>query len=183
MKTGQIEMEHVTKEYRMPHKGGGFTGTLRNRILGRTSTVHAVSDLTLTIQRGEMTGYIGPNGAGKSTTIRMMCGLLSPTAGTVRINGLDPRKERQKVLPKLGVVFGQSVRLDQQMKLGEAFELLRRIYRVPMQEYRENMEELVERLGLTGLLDIPAGQLSLGQRMRGEIAAAMLHSPEILFLD
>lgn len=183
MKTGQIEMEHVTKEYRMPHKGGGFTGTLRNRILGRTSTVHAVSDLTLTIQCGEMTGYIGPNGAGKSTTIRMMCGLLSPTAGTVRINGLDPRKERQKVLPKLGVVFGQSVRLDQQMKLGEAFELLRRIYRVPMQEYRENMEELVERLGLTGLLDIPAGQLSLGQRMRGEIAAAMLHSPEILFLD
>lgn len=179
----QIVVEHVTKEYRIPYKAGGFAGNLRNRIAGRMATVHAVSDLSFSIEKGEMAGYIGPNGAGKSTTIRLMCGMTAPTSGTITVNGLDPQRDRRRVVARLGVAFGQLSRLEKDLKLGESFELLRRIYRVALPEYRNNLEELVERLELTGLLDIPAGLLSAGQRMRGEIAAALLHTPDILFLD
>ena len=109
--------------------------------------------------------------------------MTAPTSGTITVNGLDPQRDRRRVVSRLGVAFGQLSRLERDLKLGESFELLRRIYRVALPEYRKNLEELVERLELTGLLDIPAGLLSAGQRMRGEIAAALLHTPDILFLD
>ena len=122
----QIVVEHVTKEYRIPYKAGGFAGNLRNRIAGRMTTVHAVSDLSFSIEKGEMAGYIGPNGAGKSTTIRLMCGMTAPTSGTITVNGLDPQRDRRRVVSRLGVAFGQLSRLERDLKLGECGERLRR---------------------------------------------------------
>lgn len=179
----EIILNHVFKEYKVAQKEKGLKGAIKNLFYSRKITVQAVKDVSITIKKGEIVGYIGPNGAGKSTTIKMMCGIMTPTKGSIQISGLSPQKDRKKVVQKLGVVFGQRTQLNWDLRLGESFELLRRIYQVPKEEYRKNLEELIEVLNLTGFLDIPVRQLSLGQRMRGELAAAMLHSPEILFLD
>ena len=179
----EIVLEHVSKEYKVAHKEKGLKGVIKNLFYSRKVTIRAVKDISFTIKIGEIVGYIGPNGAGKSTTIKMMCGIMTPTEGIIKVSGLSPQKDRKKVVQKLGVVFGQRSQLNWDLRLGESFELLRRIYQVPVEEYRRNLEELVGVLNLTGLLDIPVRQLSLGQRMRGELVAAMLHSPEILFLD
>ena len=162
------------------------TFTVRRRTNGlgrRTDTVTAVRDLTFSIAPGEMVGYIGPNGAGKSTTIKMLTGILVPTSGHLRVAGLDPSKRRTELARRIGVVFGQRTTLWWDLPLRDSFALLQKIYRVPEDRFRANLEEFLELLDLGDLLDTPVRQLSLGQRMRGDIAAALLHDPEILYLD
>ena len=150
----------------------------------RTATeVHAVRDLSFEIRAGEMVGYIGPNGAGKSTTIKMLTGILVPTGGHLRVAGIEPSRRRADLARKIGVVFGQRTTLWWDLPLRDSFELLQKIYRVPDDRFRRNLAEYVDLLDLGDLLDTPVRQLSLGQRMRGDITAALLHDPEILFLD
>jgi ABC-2 type transport system ATP-binding protein len=145
--------------------------------------VRAVHDLSFQVEAGEMIGYIGPNGAGKSTTIKMLTGILVPTAGELRVAGLEPSRERTQLARRIGVVFGQRTTLWWDLPLRDSFELLQKIYRVEPARHRRTLEEYVELLDLGDLLDTPVRQLSLGQRMRGDITAALLHEPEILYLD
>jgi ABC-2 type transport system ATP-binding protein len=157
--------------------------------LGRTFTVRgrppveAVKDLSFGIDAGEMVGYIGPNGAGKSTTIKMLTGILVPTAGRIRVAGVDPSRRRTELARRIGVVFGQRTTLWWDLPLKDSFDLLQKIYRTDPERHRANLAEFVELLGLGDLLHTPVRQLSLGQRMRGDITAALLHDPEILYLD
>ena len=147
------------------------------------SEVRAVHDLTFSVETGEMVGYIGPNGAGKSTTIKMLTGILVPTAGSLRVAGLDPSRQRTELAQRIGVVFGQRTTLWWDLPLRDSFELLRKIYRIPDARYRGTLDRFVGLLDLGAQLDTPVRQLSLGQRMRGDITAALLHDPEILYLD
>jgi viologen exporter family transport system ATP-binding protein len=149
----------------------------------RRTEVRAVRDLTFGIDAGEMVGYIGPNGAGKSTTIKMLTGILVPTSGHLRVAGLEPSRERMGLARRIGVVFGQRTTLWWDLPLRDSFELLQKIYRVDPARHRHTLAEYVELLDLGDLLDTPVRQLSLGQRMRGDITAALLHEPEILYLD
>ena len=158
----------------------GLTRTFRVR--GRTD-VEAVKELSFEIEAGEMVGYIGPNGAGKSTTIKMLTGILVPTSGTIRVAGVDPSRKRTQLARRIGVVFGQRTTLWWDLPLRDSFDLLQKIYKTDPARHRANLAEFVELLGLGDLLDIPVRQLSLGQRMRGDITAALLHDPEILYLD
>jgi len=153
------------------------------RLARRTHVVEAVRDLSFTIEPGEMVGYIGPNGAGKSTTIKMLTGILVPTSGHLRVAGLDPSSRRTELARRIGVVFGQRTTLWWDLPLRDSLALLQKIYRIPDGRFRENLDEFVALLDLGGLLDTPVRQLSLGQRMRGDITAALLHDPEILYLD
>jgi ABC-2 type transport system ATP-binding protein len=156
----------------------------RNGRFARTRTeVQAVQDLTFQVGAGEMVGYIGPNGAGKSTTIKMLTGILVPTGGHLRVAGLEPSRRRTELARRIGVVFGQRTTLWWDLPLRDSFELLQKIYRIAPDRFRSNLAEYVELLSLGDLLDTPVRQLSLGQRMRGDIAAALLHDPEILYLD
>lgn len=179
----QIILDHVVKEYIVAKKKKGMLGALVNLFHSEKIRVEAVKDISCTIEKGEIVGYIGPNGAGKSTTIKMMSGIMHPTSGSILVNGMSPQKNRKEVVKNLGVVFGQRTQLYWDLRLGETFELLKRIYRLPEEQYQRTLEELKAVLGLVPFMDIPVRQLSLGQRMRGELAAAMLHEPEILFLD
>jgi ABC-2 type transport system ATP-binding protein len=145
--------------------------------------VRAVHDLTFSVDAGEMVGYIGPNGAGKSTTIKMLTGILVPTGGHVRVAGLDPSRDRVELARRIGVVFGQRSTLWWDLPLRDSFDLLQKMYRVEPARYRANLDRFVDLLDLGGQLDTPVRQLSLGQRMRGDITAALLHDPEVLYLD
>jgi ABC-2 type transport system ATP-binding protein len=145
--------------------------------------VHAVDGVTFRVEPGELIGYVGPNGAGKSTTVKILTGILVPSDGRVSVAGLDPSRQRLELARRIGVVFGQRVQLWWDLPLRDSFELLRHIYRVPADRHRENLRRFVETLELTPFLETPVRQLSLGQRMRGELTAAMLHDPQILFLD
>ncbi|MGN6575201.1 MAG: ABC transporter ATP-binding protein [Nocardioides sp.] len=161
-----------------------FTVRRRTGRLRRSShEVRAVDDVSFEVERGEMVGYIGPNGAGKSTTIKMLTGILVPSSGRLRVAGLDPSRDRVELTRRIGVVFGQRTTLWWDLPLRDSFELLRRIYRIEPARYAANLVEFTELLDLGDLLDTPVRQLSLGQRMRGDIAAALLHDPEILYLD
>jgi ABC-2 type transport system ATP-binding protein len=162
------------------------TFVVRKRTGGLTrvrAEVQAVRDLTFGVEAGEMVGYIGPNGAGKSTTIKMLTGILVPTSGHLRVAGLEPSRERTQLAKRIGVVFGQRTTLWWDLPLRDSFELLQKIYRVESARHRRTLAEYVELLDLGDLLDTPVRQLSLGQRMRGDITAALLHEPEILYLD
>jgi ABC-2 type transport system ATP-binding protein len=163
------------------------TFDVRRRVDGRRRRVHhqvrAVHDLTFSVEAGEMVGYIGPNGAGKSTTIKMLTGILVPTSGRLRVAGLEPSRQRSELARRIGVVFGQRTTLWWDLPLRDSFDLLRKIYRVPLDRHRANLARYVELLDLGDQLDAPVRQLSLGQRMRGDIVAALLHDPEILYLD
>ncbi|MCX4962923.1 ABC transporter ATP-binding protein [Streptomyces virginiae] len=145
--------------------------------------VRAVDGISFEVARGEMVGYIGPNGAGKSTTIKMLTGILTPSGGRLRVAGIDPARERMRLAHRIGVVFGQRTTLWWDLPLKDSYGLMRRLYRVPRAQFEENLERCVERLDLAELLEVPVRQLSLGQRMRGDIAAALLHDPEVLYLD
>jgi len=161
-----------------------FVVRKRSGSLARTRTeVRAVHDLSFQIGAGEMIGYIGPNGAGKSTTIKMLTGILVPTSGHLRVAGLEPSRERTHLARRIGVVFGQRTTLWWDLPLRDSFELLQKIYRVDPARHRRTLQEYVDLLDLGDLLDTPVRQLSLGQRMRGDITAALLHEPEILYLD
>ncbi len=155
----------------------------RERMGTRRTVLRAVDDLTLTIAPGEAVGYIGANGAGKSTTIKMLTGILTPSAGQVRTGGLDPLRHRKELARRIGVVFGQRSQLWWDLPTAESFRILGAIHRLGAQRTAARTQELVERLELGEFLDRPVRQLSLGQRMRAEIAAALLHSPELLILD
>ncbi|MEP9383245.1 ABC transporter ATP-binding protein [Nocardioides cheoyonin] len=164
--------------------GRDFTVRSRRGVFRRTTrVVHAVHDLSFEVGAGEMVGYIGPNGAGKSTTIKMLTGILVPTGGHVRVAGIEPSRHRRELARRIGVVFGQRTSLWWDLPLRDSFDLLRRIYDIAPERYERNLQEYVELLDLGDLLDTPVRQLSLGQRMRGDIAAALLHDPGILFLD
>ncbi|MFD7260825.1 ATP-binding cassette domain-containing protein [Streptomyces sp. NPDC059874] len=145
--------------------------------------VRAVDGISFEVARGEMVGYIGPNGAGKSTTIKMLTGILTPSGGRVRVAGIDPARERMRLAHRIGVVFGQRTTLWWDLPLKDSYGLMRRLYRIPGARFRSNLERCVDRLDLAELLDVPVRQLSLGQRMRGDIAAALLHDPDVLYLD
>ncbi|QYG94762.1 ATP-binding cassette domain-containing protein [Iamia sp. SCSIO 61187] len=155
----------------------------RGRLRRARRQVRAVDGIDLTVRRGEMVGYLGPNGAGKSTTVKMLTGILVPTGGSVRVDGLDPNRHRIELARRVGVVFGQRSQLWPDLPLVDSFELLRHIYAVPEADYRVRRAELDELLDLADLLATPVRQLSLGQRMRGDLAAALLHGPELLYLD
>jgi viologen exporter family transport system ATP-binding protein len=170
-----IEVEDLSRTFVVRRR----TGRVR-----RTATeVRAVDHLSFEVERGEMVGYIGPNGAGKSTTVKMLTGILVPTSGRLSVAGVDPSRNRVDLTRRIGVVFGQRTTLWWDLPLRDSFELLRRIYRIDGSRYRQNLAEFCELLDLGDLLDTPVRQLSLGQRMRGDIAAALLHDPEILYLD
>jgi ABC-2 type transport system ATP-binding protein len=161
-------------------------GLRRDFLVGtrlRRRRVTAVEDITLTIARGEAVGFLGPNGAGKSTTIKMLTGVLVPTSGRATVCGLDPVRERRELARRIGVVFGQRSQLWWDLPLADSFDLHAAIHRVQRARHRERLDECVELLDMAGFLSTPVRQLSLGQRMRGEVTAALLHSPELLVLD
>jgi ABC-2 type transport system ATP-binding protein len=155
----------------------------RGRIRRERREVRAVDGVSFEIEAGSLVGYVGPNGAGKSTTVKMLTGILVPSGGRISVLGLEPARRRIALARRIGVVFGQRVQLWWDLPLRDSFELLRHIYRVPVDRYRANLETFTELLELGTFLDTPVRQLSLGQRMRGELTASMLHDPEILFLD
>jgi len=171
----QIELEGVEKVFTVWAR--------RGRLRRQRTVVRAVEGISFSIEAGSLVGYIGPNGAGKSTTVKMLTGILVPSAGRISVAGLEPSSQRIELARKLGVVFGQRIQLWWDLPLLDSFELLRHIYRIPAERYRENLDAFVELLDLGPFLATPVRQLSLGQRMRGELTAAMLHDPEILFLD
>ena len=178
-----IEMRGVSKTYRVRRRDAGLGSAARSLFSRRYEEIPALREMSFTIPDGQIVGYIGPNGAGKSTTIKILCGILRPDAGTCRAGELVPWENRKRHVARLGVVFGQRSQLWWDVPVTDSFLLLRDIYRVPEARYRENLERLTELLDLGDLLRTPARLLSLGQRMRCEIAAALLHSPEILLLD
>ncbi|AVS66799.1 ABC transporter [Paracidovorax avenae] len=178
-----IAVRHLHKSYRIHERDPGVLGALRALARPRYRTVAALSDVSFSLQRGEMLGFIGPNGAGKSTTVKILSGILRPDGGSVEIDGRDPFTERERHVGRIGVVFGQRTQLWWDLPVGDGFALLRDIYRVDPQRFARTRDELVALLHLERVLDQPVRQLSLGQRMRAEIAAALLHEPDILFLD
>jgi ABC-2 type transport system ATP-binding protein len=172
---GFIELDRVEKVFEVRRR----TGFLRRE----RREVRAVDSISFRVARGEMVGYIGPNGAGKSTTIKMLTGILTPSGGRLRVAGIDPARERTRLAHRIGVVFGQRTTLWWDLPLIDSYRLAHRMYRIPDARYRENLDRCVELLELEALLEVPVRQLSLGQRMRGDIAAALLHDPEVLYLD
>jgi ABC-2 type transport system ATP-binding protein len=178
-----IEVNNIVKDFRVVKKESGIKGALKNIIKSNKSILRAVDDISFSIEKGEIVGYIGPNGAGKSTTVKIMSGILQPTSGSVLIDGLSPYTDRIKVVRNLGVVFGQRSQLYWDLRLGESFELLKRIYQIEAETYKNNLRMLNDVLNIQEIIDTPVRQLSLGQRMRGDLAAAILHSPSIIFLD
>ena len=178
-----IEMRGVSKTYRVRRRDAGLGSAARSLFSRRYEEIPALREMSFTIPDGQIVGYIGPNGAGKSTTIKILCGILRPDSGSCTVDGLVPWEDRKRHVARLGVVFGQRSQLWWDVPVTDSFLLLRDIYRVPEARYRENLERLTELLDLGDLLRTPARLLSLGQRMRCEIAAALLHSPEILLLD
>ncbi len=178
-----ITMEHVCKSYKIAKRNAGFGAACKALFHREHELIHALSDVSFTIGDGEMVGYIGPNGAGKSSTIKILSGILTPDSGTVLVDGRIPHKNRIRHVREIGVVFGQRSQLLWDVPVIDSFELLKDIYSIPDSQYRKSLEELTELLNLKELLRSPTRQLSLGQRMRCEIAASLLHRPRILFLD
>ena len=178
-----IELQNICKSYKVARRSAGLGEAVKSLFRREYTRVDALSDVSFTVRDGEMVGYIGPNGAGKSSTIKIMSGVLTPDSGTCVINGRVPWKERTAHVQEIGVVFGQRSQLWWDVPVADSFELLRDIYRVDGAAYRKTLSRLTELLELGELLRTPARQLSLGQRMRCEIAAALLHEPKILFLD
>ena len=178
-----ITMEHVSKSYKVAKRNAGFGEAVKSLFHREYETIHALQDVSFTIKDGEMVGYIGPNGAGKSSTIKILSGILTPDGGKVLVDGRVPYKDRIRHVAKIGVVFGQRSQLWWDVPVIDSFELLKDIYSISPQKYSQNLEELTELLDLKELLRSPVRQLSLGQRMRCEIAASLLHDPGILFLD
>jgi ABC-2 type transport system ATP-binding protein len=178
-----IETVNLRKVFRSIKRRPGIVGAF-SALFSREYEDHvAVEDVTMTLEPGELVGYLGPNGAGKSTTIKMLTGILVPTSGTIRVAGLVPHQQRQANAANIGVVFGQRSQLYWDLPLRESFELLRAIYDVPRERYRANLDHFNEILDLERFMDTPVRQLSLGERMRGDFAAALLHDPKIVYLD
>lgn len=178
-----IWAENLSKTFRVYSRGEGITGYLKSFISRDYEEIRAVESLNLEIDEGEMIGYIGANGAGKSTTVKMLTGILEPTSGKIEVDGRNPNKERKKNAMNIGVVFGQKTQLWWDLPVRESFKLLKEIYEVSDQDYEERIDEFDEVLQLSDFWDQPVRKLSLGQKMRCELAAAFLHHPKIVYLD
>jgi len=178
-----IEVCNVKKTFKVSKRSAGIPGMVANMFLPKYEIKEAVKDISFSIEQGEMVGFIGPNGAGKSTTVKMLSGILYPDSGEIKVNGFIPYKQRRDYVGSIGVVFGQKSQLQWDLPVIDSFELLKAIYRIPDQVYRKNLDRFVEMLQMTGFLNQPVRQLSLGQRMRADIVAALLHSPKIVFFD
>ncbi|WP_327641146.1 ATP-binding cassette domain-containing protein [Kribbella sp. NBC_00482] len=177
-----IEVTELIKEFRKPQPTTGRLAGVR-QLWAPTRVVRAVDQVSFTVDRGEMVGYLGANGAGKSTTIKMLTGIVVPTSGTVRVDGLVPWANRRKHAHNIGVVFGQKTQLWFDLPLRVSLETIRDLYRVGQAEYAARIDEFDEVLQIKDFLDTPIRSLSLGQRMRGDLAGAMLHRPQVLYLD
>ena len=178
-----ISVENLSRTFKKPIRDEGLKGMIKALFSRKYEEVKAVDDISFEIEQGEIVGYIGANGAGKSTTIKMMCGILHPTSGTVTVNGMGFEKDRQKINKEMGVVFGQKTQLWWDIPLIETFKILKSIYEVPDDEYNERFEYLCELLDMKPFLTQTVRSLSLGQRMRADFAAALIHSPKIVYLD
>ena len=178
-----IRVTDLTKTFWTLKRKPGFVGAIQNLFSNDYEEIKAVDKISFEIAPGELIGYIGPNGAGKSTTIKMLPGILHPTAGEIRVDGLIPQHERVRNSKKIGVIFGQRTQLIWDIPPTDSFELMRKMYAIPAERYRTNLQYLVEMLGLNEFMQRPVRQLSLGQRMRCELVASLLHDPKIIYLD
>lgn len=178
-----IDVNNLSKDYLLKKKAPGLSGAIKGLLKTNYEVTHAVDNLSFHIDEGEIVGFIGPNGAGKSTTIKMMSGILTPTSGSVYIGGEDITKHRKEVVRNIGVVFGQRSQLNWDLRLGESFELLKHIYQIEQSDFVNTIDVMDDILGIKELLDKPVRQMSLGQRVKGDLVASMLHSPKVLFLD
>ena len=178
-----IEVKNISKEFKVNKRSAGIPGMIANMFSPKFEIKKAVNDLSFTIEKGEMVGFIGPNGAGKSSTIKMLSGILCPDKGSISVAGYNPYKQRKAYVGNIGVVFGQKSQLQWDLPVIDSFELLRAIYRIPEEKYKRNLERFTEMLDMKGFINQPVRQLSLGQRMRSDIVASLLHSPEIVFFD
>ena len=183
IKMSFIEVKQISKTFRVAKKKSGLKASLISFFKREYKDVKAVDEISFSIEKGEIVGYIGPNGAGKSTTIKILSGILVPDKGECRVQGMIPWKNRREYVKNIGVVFGQRSQLWWDIPAEDTFDLLRDIYDIPEEEFQATKEDLIKRLNLSDIINIPVRQLSLGQRMRCEIAASLLHNPEILFLD
>lgn len=178
-----IEVSDVCKTFRVSKRSAGIPGMLANLVAPRYEKKEAVRNISFQIDQGEMLGFIGPNGAGKSTMVKMLSGILCPDRGSVSVAGFIPYRQRKKFVGKIGVVFGQKSQLQWDLPVRDSYDLLRAIYAVPENVYRKNLDQFIDMLDMGRFIDQPVRQLSLGQRMRADIAASLLHSPEIVFFD
>lgn len=178
-----IQAEHLQKTFRVRKRNAGFKNAAKAFFSREYEEIRALNDVSFRIEDGEAVGYIGPNGAGKSSTIKILSGILTPDSGTCVIDGRVPWKDRRAHVSQIGVVFGQRSQLWWDVPVIDSFELIRDIYAVAEDVYKRNLRDLTDLLNLSELLKTPARSLSLGQRMRCEIAASLLHNPRILFLD
>lgn len=183
MKPSIIRVQALTKIFKISRRVPGLVGSIRYFFAPSFSDVVAVDHVSFSIAEGELVGFLGPNGAGKSTTIKMLTGLLVPTSGSLEVDGWLPWKQRTKYVAHIGAVFGQRSTLWWDLPLYDSYELLRSMYHIRMDRYQQNMKTLTDLLGLDEFIHTPVRSLSLGQRMRGELAAALLHEPRLLFLD
>ena len=178
-----IEGKNLKKIFKISKREKGLFGHLANLFSPKYIHKKAVDDISFTIKKGDAVGFIGANGAGKSTTIKMLSGILSPTEGNVTALGLSPDKDRIKYVAKIGAIFGQKSQLSWDLPIIDSFDLLQKIYRIPDQKYQDNLAMFIKILDMRSFIEQPVRQLSLGQRMRADIAAALLHSPELVFFD
>ena len=178
-----IEVEHITKEYKVAKREAGFHNAVKALFSRKQDTVRALNDISFKIDDGEILAYIGPNGAGKSTTIKILCGILTPDKGNCIVDGYVPWKDRKSYVKNIGVVFGQRSQLWWDIPIIDSFELIKEMYDIDSRTFQQNVSELCQLLDLEKIVQTPARNLSLGQRMRCEIVASLLHNPKILFLD
>ncbi|MGN0553440.1 MAG: ATP-binding cassette domain-containing protein, partial [Oscillospiraceae bacterium] len=178
-----IEVKNVSKTFKISKRRSGVPGMLANLFVPKYEKKEAVKNISFNIEKGEMVGFIGPNGAGKSTTIKMLSGILYPDSGEINVDGYIPYKQRKNYVGRIGVVFGQKSQLQWDLPVIDSFELLKAIYSVPDDVYKKNLSRFTEMLDMSGFIDQPVRQLSLGQKMRADIVAALIHSPEIVFFD
>lgn len=178
-----IEVKEIKKYYKIAKRKQGLLSSIRSLFKREYEVKKAVDGISFSIKKGEIVGFIGPNGAGKSTMIKMLSGILYPDAGTLQVNGYIPYKQRKQYVKNIGVVFGQKSQLNWDLPLIESFELMRYIYKIPKERYEENLKKFTKLLDMESFVNQPVRQLSLGQRMRGDIVAALLHSPELVFFD
>ena len=178
-----IEVEHITKEYKVAKREAGFHNAVKALFSRKQDTVRALNDISFKIDDGEILAYIGPNGAGKSTTIKILCGILTPDKGNCIVDGYVPWKDRKSYVKNIGVVFGQRSQLWWDIPIIDSFELIKDMYDIDSRTFQQNVSELCQLLDLEKIVQTPARNLSLGQRMRCEIVASLLHNPKILFLD
>ena len=183
MENSIISVNHISKTFKISKREAGLKNAIKSFFKREYQIINSLEDVNFSIKEGEIVGYIGPNGAGKSSTIKIMAGILVPTSGECTVNGYIPWKDRKKYVKNIGVVFGQRTGLWWDVPPIDSFELLKDIYEIPQEEYEKKLKELKEYLNLDDILNIPTRQLSLGQRMRCEIASALLHNPKVLFLD